>query len=310
MRELDCEEGWAPKNWCFWTVVLEKTLESPSDCREIQPVHSKGDQPWDFFGRNDVEAETPILWPPDVKGWLIWKDSDAGKDWGQEENWTTEDEMVGWHHRLNGHGFGWTLGVGDGQGGLACCSSWDHKESDTTKWLNWTDILRSGIVGLFDNSKFNFLRSQHVAFHSGCTILHFYQECIRFQFLCIFPNIYSFVLFFKITILMDLKWYLICFICSPLWSDLAYIHILEKEMAAHSSTLDWRIPGTEEPGGLPSMGSHRFGHDWSDLATTAAAMIIDVEYIFMCLLLISISSLEYYLFKFFAHFKIGFVVDL
>ena len=86
------------------------------------------------------EADTPILWPPDAKSWLIWKDPDAGKDWGQEENGTTEDEMVGWHHRLNGHGFGWTLGVGDGQGGLACCGSWDHKESDTTEWLNWTEL--------------------------------------------------------------------------------------------------------------------------------------------------------------------------
>ena len=120
--ELDCEEGWVPKNWCFWTVVLEKTLESPLDCKEIQPVHPKGDQSWVFIGRNDVEAETPILWPPDAKSWLIWKDPDVGKDWGQEKV-TTEDEMVGWHHQLNGHGFVWTLGVGNGQGGLACCSS-------------------------------------------------------------------------------------------------------------------------------------------------------------------------------------------
>ena len=100
------KESWAPKNWCFWTVVLEKTLESPLDCKEIQPVHSEGDQPWDFFGSNDAKAETPILWPPDVKSWLIWKDPDAGNDWGQEEKGTTEDEMVGWHHQLNGCGFG------------------------------------------------------------------------------------------------------------------------------------------------------------------------------------------------------------
>ena len=139
MRELDCEEGWAPKSWCFWTVVLEKTLESPLDCKEIQPVHSKWDQPWVFFGRNDAKAETPILWPPHAKSWLIGKDSDAGRDWGQEEKGTTEDEMAGWHHRLAGHEFEWTPGVGDGQGGLACCSSWDCKESDTTEWLNWTD---------------------------------------------------------------------------------------------------------------------------------------------------------------------------
>ena len=141
MWELDCKERWALKNWCFWTVMLEKTLESPLDCKEIQPVHSKGDQSLGFIGRTDVEAETPILCPPDVKSWLIWKDPDAGKDGGQEEKGTTEDEMVEWHHRLNGHGFGWTLGVGDGQGGLACCGSWGCKKSDMTEWLNWTDIV-------------------------------------------------------------------------------------------------------------------------------------------------------------------------
>jgi len=125
-------------NWCFWTVVLEKTLESPLDCKEIQPVHSKGDQSWVFFGRNDAK-ETPVLWPPNAKSWLIGKDTDAGRDWGQEEKGTTEDEMAGWHHRLDGHEFGWTPGVGDGQGGLACCNSWGHKESDMTEQLNWTD---------------------------------------------------------------------------------------------------------------------------------------------------------------------------
>ena len=138
MWELEYKESWEPKNWCFWTVVLEKTLESPLDCKEIQTVHPKGDQSWVFIGRTDVEAETPILWPPDVKSWLIWKDPDAGKDWGQEEKGMTEDKMVGWHHQLNGHGFGWTLRVGDGQGGLACCGSWGCKESDTTERLNWT----------------------------------------------------------------------------------------------------------------------------------------------------------------------------
>ena len=130
--ELDCEEGWAPKNWCFWSVVLEKTLESPLDCKEIQPVHSEGDQPWDFFGRNDATAETPVVWPPHVKSWLIGKDSDAGRDWGQEDKGKTEDEMAGWHHWLNGRESGWTLGVGDGRGGLACGDSWGRKESDTT----------------------------------------------------------------------------------------------------------------------------------------------------------------------------------
>ena len=105
MWELDCEESWVPKKWCSWTVVLQKTLESPLDCKEIQPVHSKGDQSWVLFGRNDAKAETPILWPPHVKSWLVGKDSDAGRDWGQEEKGTTEDEMAGWHHRLNGHEF-------------------------------------------------------------------------------------------------------------------------------------------------------------------------------------------------------------
>ena len=140
MWELDYKESWAPKNWCFWTVVLEKTLESPLDCKEIQPVHPKGNQSWVFISRTDSEAETPILWPPDAKSWLIWKDPDAGKDWGQEEKGMTEDEMVGWHHWLNGHGFGWTPGVGDGQGDLACCGSWVHKESDTTEQVNWTEL--------------------------------------------------------------------------------------------------------------------------------------------------------------------------
>ena len=133
MWELEYKESWEPKNWCFWTVVLEKTLESPLDCKEIKPVSPKGDQSWIFIVGTDVGAETSILRPPDVKSWLIGKDPDAGKDWGQEEKGTTEDEMVRWHHWLNGHGFGWTLGVGDGQGGLACCGSWGHKESDTTE---------------------------------------------------------------------------------------------------------------------------------------------------------------------------------
>jgi len=137
MWELDCEESWAPKNWCFWTVVLGKTLESPLACKEIQPVHPKGNQSWVFIGRTDAEAETPILWPPHVKTWLIGKDSDAGRDWGQEEKGTTEDEMAEWHHWLDGRECEWTLGVGDGQGGLVCWDSWGHGESDTTERLNW-----------------------------------------------------------------------------------------------------------------------------------------------------------------------------
>ena len=139
MWELDCEESWALKNWCFWTVVLEKTPESPLDSKEIQPVHSKGDQSWVFIGRTDVKAEIPILWPPHAKSWLIGKVSDAGRDWGQGEKAMTEDEMARWHHQLDGHEFGWTPEVGDGQGGLACCNSWSCKESDTTEWLNWTE---------------------------------------------------------------------------------------------------------------------------------------------------------------------------
>ena len=120
MWELNHKKSWVLKNWCFWTVVLEKTLESPLDCEEIQPVHPKGNQSW-IFGRTDAEAEVPILWPPDAKNWLIGKDPDAGKDWRQEEKGMTEDEMVGWHHRLDRHEFEQAPGVGDGQGGLVCC---------------------------------------------------------------------------------------------------------------------------------------------------------------------------------------------
>ena len=139
MWELDYKESWVLKKWCFWTVVLEKTLESPLDCEEIQPVHPKGNQSWVFIGRTDAEAETPILWPPEVKSWLIGKDTAAGKDWRQKEKGTTGDQVVAWHHWLDRHGFGWTLGVGVGQGGLACCDWWGCKESDTTEQLNWTE---------------------------------------------------------------------------------------------------------------------------------------------------------------------------
>ena len=137
MWELDYKESWVLKNWCFWTVVLEKTLESPLHCKEIQPVHPKGNQSWIFVGRTDAEAETPILWPLDEKNWLTRKHPDARKDWRQEEKGTTEDEMIGWHHRLDGHEFEQALGVGDGQGGLPCCRP--SAESDTTERLNWTD---------------------------------------------------------------------------------------------------------------------------------------------------------------------------
>ena len=122
-------------------MVLEKAVESPLDCKEIKPVNPKGNQSWIFIERTDTEAEALILWPPDMKGWLIWKDPDAGKDWRQEEKGTTGDEMVRWYHRLNGHEFGWTPGVDDGQGGLVCYSSWGCKESDTTEQLNWNKLM-------------------------------------------------------------------------------------------------------------------------------------------------------------------------
>ena len=131
-RKLNTEE------LMLWTVVLEKTLESP---KEIQPVHCKGDQSWVFIGMSDVEAETPVLWPPHAKSWLIGKDSDSGRDWGQEEKGTTEDEMTGWHHWLYGRESEWTPGVDDGQRGLVCCDSWGRKESDTTERLNWTELI-------------------------------------------------------------------------------------------------------------------------------------------------------------------------
>ena len=140
--ELDCEESWVQKNWCFRAVVLEKTLESPLDCKEIQLVHPKGNQSWILIGSTDTKAEATILWPPDVKKWLIGKDSDAWKDWRQEEKGTTEDEMVGWHHRLDGHEFEPAPGADDEQGSQACCSPWVCKERDMTERLNWTVHLK------------------------------------------------------------------------------------------------------------------------------------------------------------------------
>ena len=146
MWELDHKEGWSLKNWCFWTVVLEKTLESPLDCKEIQPIHPKGSQSWIFIGRTDAEAETLILCPPDAKSWLIGKEL-RKTEGRRRRGW--EDEMVGWHHWLNGHESEQAPGVGDGQGSLACCSPWGRKEWDTTEPLNWTQlswiILFSGV---------------------------------------------------------------------------------------------------------------------------------------------------------------------
>ena len=138
MWELDHKEGWALKNWCFWTVVLQNTLESPLNCKEIKPVNPIGNQFWIFIGRTDDEAEAPMFWPPDAKNWLTEKDPVAGK----EEKGMTADEMVGWHHQFEGHEFEQAPGVGDGQGGLACCCPWGCKESDMTEWVNWTEPVR------------------------------------------------------------------------------------------------------------------------------------------------------------------------
>jgi len=146
MWELNHKESLVLKNWCFF-VMLDKTLESPLDGKEIKPVNPKGNQSWVVIGRTDAEAETLILWPSDIKNWLLGKDSDAGKDWRQEEKGMIENEMVGWYHQLNGHEFEKTLGVGDGYGSLACCSPWGCKESDTTEWLNWTGLGRRGWEG-------------------------------------------------------------------------------------------------------------------------------------------------------------------
>ena len=159
MWELDCEESWALKNWCFWTVVLEKTLESPLDCKEIQPVHSEGDQSWVFFGRTDAKAETLILWQPHEKSWVIGKDPDAGRDWGQEEKGSREDEMAGWHHRLDGHELEWTQVVGEGQGGLACCDSQGRKSRTRLSDWNWIELnWIFNLLSLWHNSLFFYIR--------------------------------------------------------------------------------------------------------------------------------------------------------
>ena len=184
MLELDYNESWAPKNWCFWTVVLGKTLESLLYSKEIHPVHPNGNQSWIFFGRTDAEAETPILWPPDVKSWLIWKDPDAGKDLIQEEKGTTEGELVGWHHRLYGHEFEQALAVGDGQRGLKCCSPWGHKDSDSTEWLNWTE---------------HFIYLWHVQVHiHTCTCV-----CVV---LCVFVFVCVFLQFLICVWLLETQW--------------------------------------------------------------------------------------------------------
>ena len=162
MWELDCKESWALKNWCFWTMVLEETLENPLDWKEIQPVHAKGNQSWIFIGRTDAEAEVPVLWPPHVKNWFIWQDPDAGEDLRQEAKGTTEDELVGWHHWLSGLEFEY----GDGQGSLACCSPWSSKELDMTGCLNWTELIDSISLD----------KSDH---HSGSHLIVAHNDCVR-----------------------------------------------------------------------------------------------------------------------------------
>ena len=162
--ELDCEESWPPKNWCFWTVVLEKTLESPLDCKKIQPVHSEGDQPWDLFGRTDAKAETPVLWPPHGKSWLIGKDSDAGKDWRQEEKGTTEDEMAGWHHRLDGRESEWTPGVGEARHAAIYGVA-----KSRTRLSDWTELSWLCFSSETQKSKMSFtgLKSKYL---QGCIL--------------------------------------------------------------------------------------------------------------------------------------------
>ena len=149
MWELDYKENWVPQNWCFWTVVLEETLESSLNFKETQPVHPKGNWSWILIGRTDAEVETPILWPTDGNNWLIRKDPDSWKDWGQEEKGTTEDEMAGWHHQLDGHEFEHAPGVGDGQGSLVSWSPWGHKESDMPEWLNWSELIHRLVNNVF-----------------------------------------------------------------------------------------------------------------------------------------------------------------
>ena len=185
-------ESWAPKDWCFWTVVLEKTLERPLDCKEIQPVHPKGAQSWVFIGKTDAEAETLVLWPPHAKNWLIGKDSDAGRDWGQEKG-TTEDEMAGWHHWLDEHESEWTPGVGDGQGGLACYDSWGCKELDTTglNLLSWSTYQWQVLWVLFFNrcnSKMTYkpkqLEKTFLCSDWGSSV---YRTPLKYLQLCEFP---------------------------------------------------------------------------------------------------------------------------
>ena len=196
-------------------VVLEKTLESPLDCKEIQPVHSEGDQPWDFLGRTDAKAETPILCQSHAKTWLTGKDSDAGRDWGQEKG-TTGDEMAGSHHWLNGHEFEWTPGVGIRQGGLECCDSWGRKESDTTELLNWSYMYDSETMCISLEKKVGFwLRKKmhSIYFINISTPKLCYWKLIDFLVFCSCDlKIINDFMFFRLILVNASCNYLVCFI--------------------------------------------------------------------------------------------------
>ena len=174
MWELDHKESWAPKNWCFWTVVLEKTLESPLDCKEIKPINPKGNQSWIFIGRTDAEAEAPILWPPDVKSQLIRKDPDAGKDWRQEGKGMTEDKMVGWHQWLSGHEFEQTPGDGEGQGDMVFCSPWGRKELDMTEPLK-----NNSMCTVICENDYFFLFNPYTCYIISC-LLHWLEFPVQY----------------------------------------------------------------------------------------------------------------------------------
>ena len=235
MCELDYKESWAPNNWCFWTVVLEKTLVSPLDCKEIKSVSPKGNQSWIFIGR--TVAEAPIVWPPHVKNWLIGKDPDAGKDWRQEEKGMTEVGTVGWHHRLKGHEFEHAPGVGDGS--LACCSSWGRKESNTTEWVNWLIILWANSLKWM-----NLAVSQSISISLspiGSAFLEDLDYTTKLSLLAQgkFP-IVAVGNLNKVSTYLQQKvpdsW-------QELW-PLGWEDPLEKGKATHSSILAWRIPST------------------------------------------------------------------
>ena len=203
MWELDSKESWTPKNWCFWTVVLEKTLKSPLDYKEIQPVHSKGNRSWIFIGGTDAEAETPILWLPDVKKWLLGKDPDAGKDWRQEEKGVTEGEMVEWHHRLDRNEFEQAPVVGDGQGGLVCCSPWVTK--CWTQLSDWTDSTVVCIPLYIKYTTYAFLfcvfmgvLCPELLWHFNLHSTYLYLIHLSGLFLCLSRQSYHIIIFWRL----------------------------------------------------------------------------------------------------------------